>query len=81
MIRGIAQEIRTALRKETLLASVALGQDYLVEEFDGGVLVGAFGFPFVDEFVEGLSLPQHIHVLRIAVRDAAEELIHVEMVV
>jgi len=60
-------------------AAVAFRQDDLVEEFDGRVL-GARGLALVDEFVEHLRLPQHVHVFRVAVRDALEEVVHVEMV-
>jgi len=60
-------------------APVALRQDDFVEELDGRVF-GARGFALVDEFVEHLRLPQHVHVLRVAVRNAFEEVVHVEMI-
>jgi hypothetical protein len=60
-------------------AAVALRQDDFVEQLDGRVL-GARGFALVDELVEHLRLPQHVHVLRVAVRDRFEEVVHVEVV-
>ena len=38
------------------------------------------GFAFVDEFVEGLGLAEHGHVVAVAVGAAAEEGFHVEIV-
>lgn len=59
--------------------AVAFRQDDFVKEFDGRVL-GARGFALVDELVEHLRLPQHVHVFRVAMWDALEEAVHVEVV-
>ena len=61
------------------VAAIAFRQDDFVEQFDGRIL-SARGFALVDEFVEHLRLSQHVHVFRVAVRDALKEVVHVEVV-
>lgn len=82
MIRRVREEICVRFggeEGEGGAAAVAFRQDDFVEEFDGRVL-GTRGLALVDEFVEHLRLSQHVHVLRVAVRDALEEIVHIEVV-
>ena len=82
MIRGIGEEVGVRFRREhgqRRAAAVALGEDDLVEELDGGVFT-ARGFALVDKLVEHLCLAEHVHVLGVAVWDALEESVHVEVV-
>lgn len=61
------------------MASVSLRQDDFIEEFDGRV-VRPGGFPFVDELVECLGLPQHVHIFAITMRDTAQKVVHVKVI-
>lgn len=79
MIRGIRQETRIRLREQRSASSIPFGKDDLIEQLDRRIF-GASGFALVNELVEGLCLTQHMHVLAVAMRDALEELVDVEMV-
>lgn len=82
MIRRVREEVCVRFggeQGEGGAAAVAFRQDDFVEQFDGRIL-SARGFALVDEFVEHLRLSQHVHVFRVAVRDALEEVVHVEVV-
>ena len=82
MIRGVGKEIGVRFRREhgqRRPAAVALGEDDLVEEFDGRVFA-ARGFALVDELVEHLCLAEHVHILRVTVWHALEEGVHVEVI-
>ena len=79
MVGSIRQEGNVRLGEEGRAASIALGKDDFVEEFDCRIL-RARRFALVDEFVEGLRVAQHVHVLAVAVRDAFEELVDAEAV-
>ncbi len=79
MIGSIRQKPRGGFREERLFPAIAFRQNNLVKEFYVGVL-GAGGLALVDELVEGLGLAEEVHVLAVAVRDAAQELVHVEVV-
>lgn len=80
MIGSISEEcgVRFA-REKGRAAAVSFREDDFVEEFDGRVF-GAGGFALVDELVEHLRLAEHMHVLGVAVRNALEERVHVEVV-
>lgn len=67
----------TGLREETRLATVLLGQDDFVEQFDGGIS-GFFGLPVMNELAEGLSLLEHLDKERVLLRHTLEEALHVE---
>lgn len=79
MVRRVRQKAGVGLREERSPSSVAFRQDDFVEELDGWVL-GATLFALVNEFVESLRLSQHVHVLAVAMWDAPQELLHVEVV-
>lgn len=79
MVRSVTQEIRVGLGEEAPVPAVPLGKDDLVEQFDARVL-GSGRLALVYEFVEGLCLPQHIHIVAVSVWDTLQELVHVEVV-
>lgn len=79
MIGSVAQEVRVGLREKASMPTISLGKYDLVEELDAGIL-GPGRLALMDEFVEGLCLPQHVHIITVSVWHTLQELVHVEMV-